>query len=526
MSISLHTVSGARDALAFILDRVEDEPGWLRYNNQDAWSQQSGEIAMLRHELKDVGDLEPRLLKLVLIELRRDLRSQGNRNRTIYDRRYTYYWAEKEADFAKTAEEVLVERFQSGPSVEYIADYFFYSLPREKRAIDILFAAHERKILSESGQWQLADYLHRQQRFAESIPLLLPLVELRPENLGYRTKLMHAYFRTGQQAKLLALLKQTDAFFHEKERWNEPVLAGMAASCLENQLYGQSAGYYDELIPLHQRSYPHRGIGNGILSGYYANAARAYSGLGKTKEAVDRAGGAVVSWGPYQQQRQDALKALVQVLVDAPSLEDYVAELDKEKLQSAVVRKAIGQAYVRQFKHVKAIPQFQLAAELQPNDAETYQALIACYDKAGDKDGAVRQLLQAVELSRRDIKLYEQLGQRLDEMKHAVEAERAYTSMVEMLPNESESHAALAEVREKQDRWADAIAHWERVAKIRALEPTGLLRLAAAQIHEGALEKAAATLRTLRGQSWPARFGDVQQQARELEKKLEGRQQK
>jgi len=28
----------------------------------------------------------------------------------------------------------------------------------------------------------------------------------------------------------------------------------------------------------------------------------------------------------------------------------------------------------------------------------------------------------------------------------------------------------------KQDRWHDAIAHWERVAKVRALEPTGLLK--------------------------------------------------
>ena len=32
---------------------------------------------------------------------------------------------------------------------------------------------------------------------------------------------------------------------------------------------------------------PRRGIGNGTLSNYYAHAARAYAGLGKTKEAVD-----------------------------------------------------------------------------------------------------------------------------------------------------------------------------------------------------------------------------------------------
>src|SRR5262249_50265226 len=163
--------------------------------------------------------------------------------------------------------------------------------------------------------------------------------------------------------------------------WHEGVIAALAASCLENELWEQSAAYYTEAIPLHQRTHPRRGIGDGTLSQYYGNAARAYSGLGKTKEAVDMASGAVVSWGPRQQQRKDALRALVDVLAAARDLDNYVAELDKEKLQSAVVRKAIGQAYVRNEKHTLAIPQFKLAAELQPNDTETNAALLACYDK-------------------------------------------------------------------------------------------------------------------------------------------------
>jgi Flp pilus assembly protein TadD len=520
---TVRQVIDARAAIAFLLDRIEDEPGWLRYTQQDAWSWHASTLALWRFEAKSLGDLEPRLLKFCVTELRRELRSRESRNRILYDRRHTYYWSEKEADFARAAVAILDERKQSGASVEYIAEYLFFGVPREKQAIEALFAAHEQKILGESGQSQLADYLHRQGRHAESIPLLRALVELRPEYLDYRTRLMHAYFRTGKQAELLALLKQTDAFFHEKDRWNEGAMAGLGASCLENHLYAQSVAYYDEVIPLHQRTHPRRGIGNGVLAGYYAAAARAFSGLGKTKEAVDRASGAVVSWGPRQQQRQDALNALVDVLAAARDLDAYVAELDKEKLQSAVIRKAIGQAFVRKEKHLQAVAQFQLAAALQPNDAEIYTALIACYDKLGDKEGAVRQLLEAVELSRRDVKLFEQLGRRLADLQQPVEAERAYTSIVEMLPNESESHALLAEVRERQDRWQDAIGHWERVAKIRVLEPTGLLKLAAAQIHEKAWDQAAATVRTLRSQSWPQRFGDVHQQAHELARKLEGK---
>ena len=523
VAYTLHQVVGARDAVAFLLDRFDDQPDWLRYTNQDAWNQFGSRLGPWRTEVKELGDLEPRLLKVVLAELRRDLRARESRSRYAYDRRYSYYWQEKEADFAAAAEEVLAERKDSSAAVEYIAAYLFYGLPREKRAIEVLFAARERKVLTESGRWLLAEYLHHENRYAESIPVLLPLVEERPDALHYRTKLMHAYFRTGKPAELLTLLARTDAHFHKEDRWGESPLASLAYSTLENKLYAQAVKYYEELIPLHQRSQPRRGIGNGTLSNYYALAAKAYAGLGDTKKAVEMASGAVVSWGPRHENRAHALEALVQVLFDAPDLGAYVAWLDEEPLQSAVVRKAIGKAYMRKNDHARAIPQLQLASELQPNDAEIYDALFACFDKIGDKDGAVKQLLRAVELSPRDLKLYDQLGRRYAALGKPAEAERAYTSAVEVLPHESEGHALLAEAREKQGRWADAVAQWERVAALRALEPTGLLRLAAAQIAHKDWPAATATLRTVRTQSWPPRFTEVEKQARELEKKLEDR---
>ena len=83
------------------------------------------------------------------------------------------------------------------------------------------------------------------------------------------------------------------------------------------------------------------------------------------------------------------------------------------------------------------------------------------------------------------------------------------TSIVEVLPNESESHQMLAGIREQQNRWPEAIAEWEHVARLRVLEPTGLLKLAAAQIHERLWDKAQQTLRKLDANNWPERFGDV-----------------
>jgi tetratricopeptide (TPR) repeat protein len=526
---ALHNVAGPRDALAFLIERVEHEPAWFRLNNSDSWNQFGWKIADWRVEVKTLGDLEERLLMIVVAELRRDLESRQTHNASIYRMDHggnpNHFWAEKADAFAKTADEVLAEQKKSSAAVVYIAQYFHNGLHRFDRAVEILLDAYHENVLDESGQSQLVQYLHEQNRHGESIPILLPLIERRSDNMQYRVWLMHAYFRTNRPADLAELLKQTDAYFHEANRWNESALAALAASCLENQLYEQSVEYYKELIPLHQRTQPRRGIGNGTLSDYYGKMARAYAGLKKTAEAVDAACGAIISWGPRIDQRRQALESLKQVLRQSPGLDAYVAELDKQcadtGLQNPIVRMAVGQIYAEKQQYAKAVAQLNLACELQPNDTETYQQLIDCYDKQGDKAGAVVQLLRAVQLSRRDIKLYQDLGKRYESLGKGKETQRAYTSIVEVLPNESESHALLAEIRQGQNRWPEAAACWRQVAKIRSLEPMGLLKLAGAQIHLGQWNEAEETLRRLETTGWPARFGDVYGQAAQMRRELE-----
>ncbi len=521
---TLHDVASPRDGLAFLIERIENEPAWFRLANQDGWSQHAGSLAYWRTQLSDLGDLEPRLLKLVLTELRRDLESQRGRYRTMYLSN-SYFWTEKADDFARAAEEVWAQRGKSNASVQYIADYMYHGLGRYSQAIEMLFAAHKEKLLDEGGQAKLVTFLHERDRHAESIGLLRPLVQLRPDNVHYRVQLLHAYFRTKRQGDLEMLLMLTDGHFRKLGKWTEPVIAALAHSCLTNRLYQQSVDYYQEVIPLHQRTHANRGVGNGTLSDYYAKLAAAYAALRKTPEAVDAASGAIVSWGPTHQNRAQALRALVRVLEESPDLDGYVAHLDAETAKSGkdspVIRKAVGQVYLGKNAYAKALTQLRLALELQPNDRETHHALLACFDKQNDKEGAVRQLLQAVQLARRELGLYRDLGRRLAELNQAKEAERAYTSIVEVLPHESESHTALAEVRQDQKRWAEAMDHWRRVAALRALEPTGLLKLAAAQVHEKEWTQAAETLKKVRAKSWPPRFDEELRQVRDLERQIE-----
>ena len=184
----------------------------------------------------------------------------------------------------------------------------------------------------------------------------------------------------------------------------------------------------------------------------------------------------------------------------------------------AVIRKSLGQVYRERSAIPKAIAQLQLAITLQPNDLETHRLLAECYDKQGNKEAAILALLQAAETARRDIKLYQDVGHRLADQPK--EAERAYTSIVEVTPNESEGHALLAEIRQQQNRWPEAATQWEQVARIRALEPTGLLKLATAQVHLHQWEQAEQTISKLRAHPWPPRFSNVAQEVRELESQI------
>ena len=523
---TLRSRIGPRDGLAFLVDRLEHEPAWHRYTNRDGWNRYGHQIAHWRSEAKilDAG-LEERLLTIVTAELRRELQTRQSRNRYIYYSDHSYFWKEKAPAFAAVAEEVWTKNRNSGAAVQHIADYLYHGLDLHQRAIEILLLAHGQNLLDEGGQAKLARFLHEQNRHGESIAILQPMVKRWPNNIQYRVWLMHAYFRTERHEELLTLLKQTDEHFHQGGRWTEGAMGALAASCLQNQLFEQSVVYYDELIPLHQRSQPNRGIGNGTLSSYYRQLAQAHAGLKQTAKAVEAACGAIVSWGRRHDNRRQALETLKHILWQSPDLDAYAVTLDKQGAETGqdnrIVRKALGQAYFDHGHPAKALAQLKVAVALQPNDREIHDALIACHDRLEDRQGAITQMLALTELARRDIALYRKLGDRLKGLEQPQQSERAYTSIVEMQPKESESHALLAEIRQGQDRWADAADHWRQVAEIRALEPTGLLKLAAAQIHLKQWDHAQQTLGKLTVRSWPERFGDVRGEVRQLRQQIE-----
>jgi tetratricopeptide (TPR) repeat protein len=333
---------------------------------------------------------------------------------------------------------------------------------------------------------------------------------------------MTAYFRSQRPQQLADLIQRTHDHFHQAGRWGEGAAAALGYACLSCQHTQRAVQYLTEAVALHQRSNPNSGLNDSTLAEYYRNLAHAHSGLGHTKDAVDAAAGAVVCWGTGHNERAGTLETLKTVLRNAKDLDKYVQLLDAEvgqtKKDSPILRKMIGIVYEERKEFAKAIVHLKLAIEMQPNDTEIHEKLMACYDAVKDTDAATKQLLARIDLHRHDLALYQQLALRLKN--NEVEAERAATSIIEASPNEAENHAAMAELRQTQNRWAEAIPHWEQVAELRKLEPNGLLKLAEAQLHEKQWDSAKATIKKLRKTEWPPRFNTVENQLKHLETQI------
>jgi tetratricopeptide (TPR) repeat protein len=334
------------------------------------------------------------------------------------------------------------------------------------------------------------------------------------------------------------LLAETDKHFHADGRWQEQNISALAEACEKCALTEQAAAWLDEAISAHQRSHP-RGAGRDQqLSGYYQRLALARSTLGQTKAAVDAALAGVVSSSDDHSRQSESRATLDRVLNNAKDLDVFVHAWDEEATKSGqdspLLRQAIGSVFKKREQFEPAVAQLQLAARLQPNDRETRKTLIECYDSTGQTQHVIDQLLALAAIDPRDPEPYERLMGRLSNAaksdaaanhaeqagKFTAEAERAATSIVEQAPGEAEAHARLARIRETASRWDEAITQWEQVARLRALEPTGLLGLANAQIQAKRTTAAQETIKKLRATTWPERFKDVAAAIKALEEKL------
>ncbi len=513
---------GQRKDLEFLIGVFEVYPTYLDYTYQSPWQQFGYNLSALRKNLQNELDyLEPRLLDVVLTELRRDLRSRQSHSRYLYGSSGNF-WSEKADEFARVADQVYAQHPNDPRRVSYIARYLADSLNRQTRAIEMLLPLYENNRLSPQQQTDLVEYLQETDRHQEAVTILEPLVETYPDNVDHRTDLLTSYHELGREQAFQRLLADTVSRYRKQSLWNESMVAALAECCLKNGHFAPAAEYFAEAIAMNQAKTSRQQHDHYTLSQYYSHQADAYSGLNQTRKAVDAASAAIIMWGDDVNQRRGMVYKLQQVLRAARDLDDFVQHLDQQATESGqdspLLRKQLGFIYAERNQRKQAIEQLKLAIELQPTDAETHTKLIEIYDAQEDNAQAIQQTLALIDFDRHTLQHYQGLVDRLQD--DTAMAERAITTIVEAAPLEAEHHQAIAEIRQRQDRWEEAIVHWKRVVELRRLEPTGLLKLAEAQVHTQQTAAAKQTLDELSRTEWPPRFSDVSNQVQRLQQQL------
>jgi tetratricopeptide (TPR) repeat protein len=520
----LNALMGPRVAVEFLIERFETYPERFAYSYESPWNRFGPSLAKWFAECKrKIGSYEPRLLALVLREIRHELQTRRSRNRYLYYRGYSqYFWTEKSGEFLGVAEAVYQEQKDSGRAVTYIAKYLDEALSKRGRAIEIMLVAYHNKLLDTPQQIGLCDMLLGHTRHAESIAILQPIVETSPHTMAYRTRLIRAYARSSRLEEMRTLLTATDEHFCQQGRWTKSNMAELAKCCLDVDLFAESVGYYDEVIALHQRLQLHSRNRSGAVSSYYDFQSRAYSGLGDAIKAVDAAAAGFIAAKARYGINGSSPHWIDRAMSAAKDLDAYAEHLNKQVettgQDSPLIRQRLGFVYARKNRHAEAVVQLQLAIDLQPTDTKTHEALIKSYEQLKDHDAVVRQTLAWLDFDRHNLDLYKKLADRLKSDEALFE--RAATTIVEAAPHEAVHHQALAEIRQEQDRWNDAIDHWKHVVRLRALEPNGLLMLAAAQLHEERWDGARNSIQQLNQTDWPARFSQVRSEINELQRRL------
>ncbi len=514
----LYHLHGAVVYLEFLIVRAENEPQWMSELQYNFWYTHGGGMAQRRAEVRErlPASLADRLLLVVLEVLQEDMRSFQSRNRDIYWKHSSYFWKEQQEEFRRAALEILKEFPDSEAHIRYVVNYLRDGLRLRKEGTELLFNAYRRRGLSWEGRLELSQYLQEERRYEEARELLAVLLNEQPHRLDVHMRNLRCLHDAGDSEAAKKALQHADQYFRVPSRWGENAAHEFAKVTAYLNLYEKTVEYYEETIQLHVKTQPNRGVGNGTLSYYYEELAAVYQRMNQTRKAVDAIAGAIVSWGRNQDTRSHHLNRLDQILISAKDLETFVVEFEQEVaetgLDNAILRKALGKLYLSNGTFERSIHHLRQALLVQPDDAETRTYLLEAYSRAEKPVNAIQLLLETITRNPTELQAYQNLAERYTDMDNPNQAERAYTSMVEARPEESESHEALALVRERQNRWEAALMQWENVIRIRTQEPTGYLGKYRALMKLDRTREAARVRETLLETEWPEHFGDVKKE--------------
>lgn len=513
---TLKQLNGPEEGLAFLVERIEKEPVWFPRAGIDSWNTHGWEIARWRSEARRLeSKLDARLLAIVVDRLERDLTLKGNSSSYIY-RRGNYFWSAKRGAFHQVARKVLELHAEQERIVLRTANYLWNDLRERTEAIAALQWIDSKKLLGHQGLNTLASWLQERHQWKESLPLVDRLIVHSPLSPRYRTMKFAALNRIGKNKEALAVLAEAKATFKKEKRWNANVMAQFGDACKKGGLYESAVRLMRDAIAARKKLY--KSVVDSTLANWYGILAESYSGMGDTSQAVEAASNAVIACGNNSWLRKQKIAQLRKVMAASKDLIGFAkawqTRVDNEGVDAPMIRKYLGLVFMDRSQNELALEQFLAARELSPGDTLLHQKVVECYDRLGKPAEATAALLDSIVQQPMKLELYMDLGRRLLRNGDKSEAERAFTSVVERKPAEAGSHKMLAEVYLSEGRAADSVLQWKQVVRIRPEEPEGWFGVAKGQSAAGERDAARATLESMLGKTWAARFGDIKPKIR------------
>lgn len=265
-------------------------------------------------------------------------------------------------------------------------------------------------------------------------------------------------------------------------------------------------------------------INGAQLRHFYSQQAYAYAGLKRFDDATSKALAAIGI--AEREELADAIDAFEFVVSERTDLDAYAKQIDRQakstQMDSAIIRKAVGTAYMNRDEPAKAIPHLAIAVQLEPTDENAREELISAHDRIGQQNQVVDQSISLALHSREGHWRYEDVLNQMRSAKVPAEQQlRFETSAVELSHGESSGYAWLAERREvKQPR--EAIQLWLRADHEKPLDPNALINAARLQIDVGDKTAARDSIRKLESRDWDQAGRDlVQSEITELRSLLQ-----
>lgn len=451
---ALREIANPLAEVVFLLERLEAEPAWYRAANRNGWPTLAERLAAQLRKVVLPPEIEERLFRVVMRELRRDLTSPSHSYDYLYGRSHPHFWKEKAVQFAEQARAILAEHRDDPAIVNGDSTYLYYPLELKQEAIDTLLKAADRGVLNDDGRLTLTGWLFQAKRYEEALAQARLLHASDPSNLDHRRMMILCLDATGEKVAADAYAMETILWFKREKLWDGNAMKRLGQVTLKLGYYVRSEQIYRELAEFYLAQPRQNGRRfEGELSEAWADLARSLAGLGRTDEAIETAAKAVVAWGQRRGRRDHALKALHQVFAGVKDLDAWVAKHEesvaKTGLDAPLLRHAASAAYLSRNDLDQAIEQLRIALRLSPADEAIHQTFMKAAGKSRRNELIEEGWIEYLAAFPRQLPLYEKLGRFYEKIGRKEEAERAFTTLVEVDPYEPEGRAKLAEIRER-----------------------------------------------------------------------------